>query len=79
MLDRVDLTPAGLRTDLAGARIAPQRLYAAAEVISRAADLCCESAELVHDNERRWRVSRERTEQVVRAMTADEKTSLPAG
>ncbi|MGZ4435631.1 MAG: hypothetical protein ACXVW7_18710 [Trebonia sp.] len=79
MLDRVDLTPPGLRADLAGARVAPHRLYAAAEVISRAADLCCESAELVHDNERRWRVSRERTEQVVRAMTADEETSLPAG
>ena len=57
MLDRLDLTPAALRADLAGSRVAPQRLYATAEVISRAADLCCESAELVHDNERRWRVT----------------------
>ena len=70
MLEHIDLTPAALRADLAGARVAPRRLYAAAEVISRAADLCCESAELVHDNERRWRVTRERTEQLVRAMTA---------
>ena len=44
--------------------------------ISRAADLCCESAELVHDNERRWRVTRERTEQLVQAMTAH--TATPA-
>jgi hypothetical protein len=58
-----------VRADLAGARVAPRRLYAAAEVISRGADLCCESAELVHDNERRWRVSRDRTDQLVQAMT----------
>jgi hypothetical protein len=70
MLERVDLTPAGLRADLAGPRVAPHRIYAAAEVLSRAADLCCESAELVHDNERRWRVSRERTEQLMQALTA---------
>ena len=70
MLERVDLTPAAVRADLAGSRVAPRRLYAAAEVISRAADLCCESAELVHDNERRWRVTRERTEQLVQAMAA---------
>ena len=78
MLDRIDLTPAALRADLAGCRVAPQRLYATAEVISRATDLCCESAELVHDNERRWRVTRERTEQLVQAMTAhtdDTKTA----
>ncbi|HEX6015428.1 MAG TPA: hypothetical protein VFY87_27235 [Geminicoccaceae bacterium] len=70
MLERVDFAPAALRADLAGPRVAPRQLYAAAEVISRAADLCCESAELVHDNERRWRVTRERTEQLARAMTA---------
>jgi hypothetical protein len=69
MLERLDLTPAAVRADLAGARVAPRRLYAAAEVISRGADLCCESAELVHDNERRWRVSRDRTDQLVQAMT----------
>jgi hypothetical protein len=70
MIEHVALDPAAVRADLAGARRAPARLYAAAEVISRAADLCCDSAELVHDNERRWRVTRERTEQVVRADSA---------
>ena len=75
MLDRVDLTPAALRADLAGARVAPRRLTAAAEVVSRAADLCCLAAELVHDNERRWRVTRERTEQLVRTTSGEE----PAG
>ncbi|MGY1633503.1 hypothetical protein ACI784_17525 [Geodermatophilus sp. SYSU D01186] len=71
MLEHVDLSPAALRADLAAARIAPRRLYAAAEVLSRAADLCCESAQLVHDNERRWRVTRDRIEQVVHAVSAD--------
>ena len=70
MLDRVDLTPAAVRADLAGPRVASCRVFAAAEVVSRAADLCCESAALVHDNERRWRVTRERTEQLLHAMAA---------
>ncbi|WP_051684120.1 hypothetical protein [Blastococcus sp. URHD0036] len=65
MLDRLDLTPAALRADLAAGRVTPRRLYAAAEVISRAADLCCDSAGLVHDNERRWRVFRDRVDEVV--------------
>ena len=65
MLDRVELDPAALRADLTGARIAPRRLNDAAEIISRAADLCCESAELVHDNERRWRIFRARVDDVV--------------
>jgi hypothetical protein len=75
MLDRIDLTPAALRADLTGSRVAPQRLYATAEVISRAADLCCESTKLVHDNERRWRLTRDRTQQLVQAMTGDTTTA----
>ena len=75
MLEHIDLTPAALRADLSGSRVAPQRLYATAEVISRAAELCCESAALVHDNERRWRVTRDRTQQLVQAMTADTGTT----
>ncbi|MGY1708575.1 hypothetical protein ACI8AC_03605 [Geodermatophilus sp. SYSU D00758] len=71
MLEHVELTPAALRADLAGPRVTPRRLYAAAEVVARAADLCCESAELVHDNTRRWRVTRERTEQLLQALTGD--------
>jgi hypothetical protein len=34
LLERVDLTPAVLRADLAGPRVAPHRIYAA-EVLSR--------------------------------------------
>jgi hypothetical protein len=75
MLDRVDFAPAALRADLAGPRVAPQRMFAAAEVLSRAADLCTESAQLVHDNERRWRVTRGRIDQVVQALTAEPAAS----
>jgi hypothetical protein len=69
MLGHVDFSPAALRADLAGARLAPRRLFSAAEVISRAADLCCQSAQLVHDNERRWRVTHERIDQVLQSRT----------
>lgn len=71
MLERIDFTPAALRADLAGTRVTVRRLHAASEIVSRAADLCCESAALVHDNERRWRVCRERLDQVVRAETGE--------
>jgi hypothetical protein len=70
ILERIDFTPAALRRDLAGARVTPGRLYSAAEVVSRAADLCCESAGLVRDNERRWRVFRARVAEVVDGTSA---------
>jgi hypothetical protein len=73
ILEHVDFTPAALRHDLANARAAPARLYSAAELLDRAADLCCESAGLVHDNERRWRTFRARVAEVV----ADLQTSVP--
>jgi hypothetical protein len=60
ILDRVDFTPAALRADLSGARRSPALLHAAAELLNRAADLSSDSAGLVNDNERRWRVFRER-------------------
>jgi hypothetical protein len=70
MLQHVDFTPAALRADLSGSRLTPRRLFSATELISRAADLCCESAQLVHDNERRWRVTRERIDQALHSLTA---------
>lgn len=60
VLDSVDFAPTALRADLARNRVAPRRLYSAAELIGHAADLCSESAGLVHGNERRWRVFRSR-------------------
>ncbi len=56
VLARVDFSPAALRADLGGGRLAPGYLYSASELLDRAADLMTESAMLVHDNERRWRV-----------------------
>ena len=64
ILDHVDLTPAGLRADLAGPRRAAGLVHSTAEIINRAADLCSDSAGLVNDNERRWRVFRERVVQI---------------
>ena len=60
ILDRVDLTPNGLRADLEGPRVSFRLVYSAVELLDRSADLLSDSAGLVHDNERRWRVFRER-------------------
>jgi hypothetical protein len=65
ILEHVDFTPTALRADLADGRVSTGLLYSAAEMISRAADLCSESAGLVHDNERRWRTFRERVGRVL--------------
>ena len=64
ILDRVDFAPAALRGDLGQGRTSVGRLYSAAELIARAADLSSESAGLTHDNERRWRTFRHRVEAV---------------
>ena len=60
LLDRVDFTPAALRTDMAGDRVSARRLFSAAEMLNHAADLYSESAGLDNDNERRWRIFRTR-------------------
>jgi hypothetical protein len=60
IIERVDFTPAALRADLAAGRRSAAYLHSAGELVNRAADLCSDSAGLVNDNERRWRVTRER-------------------
>ena len=65
MLAPLDLSPGGVRADLAGPRSLPGYLHSAAELLDRAADLAAESAVLVHDNERRWRVFRGRVAEIV--------------
>jgi hypothetical protein len=65
LLEHVDFAPEAVRSDLAGARVIPGYLYSTAELLDRAADLTAESAMLVHDNERRWRVFRLRVEALV--------------
>lgn len=60
ILDAVDFSPGEIRDDLGDGRTSPGRLYSAAELIDHAADLLTSSAQLVHDNERRWRVFRAR-------------------
>jgi hypothetical protein len=64
LLGRVDFTPNALRADLAGGRQSPAYLYSASELLDRAADLMAESAVLVHDNERRWRVFNDRVREL---------------
>ena len=65
ILESIDFNPGALRRDLGGQRVSPGRLYSAAELIGHAADLCSDSAGLVRDNERRWRVFRQRVSAIV--------------
>jgi hypothetical protein len=64
LLDQVDFTPEALREDLASGRTVPAYVFSASELLDQAADLLVESAVLVHDNERRWRVFRERVDRI---------------
>jgi hypothetical protein len=65
IVEQVDFAPSAIRADLAGPRFFPEYLYSAAELVNRAADMASESASLVHDNERRWRVYHRRVQQVL--------------
>ncbi len=56
ILAQIDFAPVAIRDDLREQRLAPRYLYSAAELVDRAADLLAESAVLVHDSERRWRI-----------------------
>jgi hypothetical protein len=67
LIDHVDFSPAALRSDLAGDRLAAAYLYSASELLDRAADLAVQSASLVHDNERRWRIFSERVQHLTAA------------
>ncbi len=70
--EQVTLTPAAVRADLSGPRNDPAYLYSAAELLDRAADIVSESTTLTHDNERRWRVFRQRVEQWTHAPAASQ-------
>jgi hypothetical protein len=70
ILDAVDFSPAALRADIAGPGRSSALLHSAAEIINRAADLCSDSAGLVNDNERRWRLFHERVATIVHGAEA---------
>lgn len=65
LLDQVELTPTALRADLEGPRTSPRYVWSATELLDRAADLLSDSAGLVHDNERRWRLFHERVARIL--------------
>ncbi len=62
ILEHIDLSSAAVRRDLSGPRFYPAYLYSASELLDLAADGLAECGPLIHDNERRWRVYRERLE-----------------
>jgi hypothetical protein len=64
ILDVIDFSPDSVRKDLKHSKIGPSYLYSASELIDRAADLASISGMLVHDNERRWRVFRDKIQKL---------------
>lgn len=67
ILETLDFAPAAVRADLEADRTYPNFLHAACDLIDHASDLAAQSAALVHANERRWRVFRERVEELASA------------
>lgn len=65
ILEALDFSPAAVRGDLEGARAFPLLLHSACDLIDHAGDLAAQSAALIHGNERRWRVFRQRVEELL--------------
>lgn len=65
ILERIDFSARSLREDLTGLRNSIPLLHAACDLIDHATDLAANSATLVHDNERRWRLFRRRIDELV--------------
>lgn len=59
-------------------RLAPQYMYAAAELVDRAADLLAEGAVLVHGSERPWRVFHDRVQTLKQAAEQAPRAPQPA-
>lgn len=71
LLGQIDFAPDALRADLADERRNAAYLYSASELLDRAADLMAESATLVHENERRWRIFGERVRELQASIGRD--------
>jgi hypothetical protein len=69
----IDFSPEALRENIKGSNTVSNYLYSASELIDHAADMASKSAMLVHDNERRWRVFREKIHQIQNINKGGEK------
>jgi hypothetical protein len=74
ILERIDFTVAGLRSDLAGRRRSSDYLFSAAELIDQTVDLIVQSTVLVRQNERPWRVFHARVSQLLMPPSAKGET-----
>jgi hypothetical protein len=76
LINEVNFTQKSVREDLGNARCYPDYLYSASEILDRAADLASESAILVHDNERRWRIFRNKISDYVIEKSSNEPSII---
>jgi hypothetical protein len=65
ILEQIDFTPESIRNDIEKNKRFPALLYSSSELLDRAADLSSEFALLIHDNERRWRIFRNRVQSII--------------
>ena len=56
ILNKIDFSPDAVRENIDDLQTYVDYLYSASELLDRAADIASESAILVHDNEKRWRM-----------------------
>lgn len=63
-LNEIDFSPASIRADIKNQKRYPNLLYSSSELLDRASDLSSEFSLLVHDNERRWRVFRNKVQRI---------------
>jgi len=77
VLERVDLSPDVLRADLDGPRSSIGLTYSAVELLDHAADLLSDSAGLVHDNERHWRLFHQRVTELTGLPAATKPVEAP--
>ena len=65
ILEEIVFVPNSIREDIKKNKRYPALLYSVSELLDRAADLSSEFALLIHDNERRWRVFRQKVQSII--------------
>ena len=76
ILEQIDFHPQAIRDDISTRKRYPDLLYSASELLDRAADLSSEFAMLIHDNERRWRVFRQKVKKIKEMSQRPEKQHM---
>jgi hypothetical protein len=73
ILEEINFVPSSIREDIKNEKKYPSLLYSASELLDRSADLSTDFAKLIHDNERRWRVFRNKVQSIIETNEKEDK------